>query len=120
MNIPQKSEKLEAAMDAIRAVLEDYNLGALVVIHTPGYVNYAVRIDPAYSCCRVENRKYVLKAKLMEDFGGNKAAMAQRLADTADMLNNLVNTSAQLALSLGNIRDVVSMSINASDPSVNN
>lgn len=120
MSAASQSPKLKRAMDAIREIIEEENLGAIVVIHTPGYVHSMVKIDPAYSCCSVEGGKYVIKGRLHEDFGGDKKAMEQRVIDTSDMLNAIVTTAARLTIPIGEITRIINMATSPEDLTKNN
>lgn len=43
------SPKLRQAMAEIKAVLEKHDIAGLVVLHTPGYGEHLIKLDPSYS-----------------------------------------------------------------------
>src|SRR4051794_32984450 len=85
----QYSPKLKAAAEEIKQVLKKYDIAATCVLHTPGAIEYLFRVDPSYSCAKVEGPLLKLRAKLHEDFKGDKKEQINTLTDTADMLAGL-------------------------------
>lgn len=87
----QYSPKLKTAMEEIKQVLAKHDLGAIIVLHTPGFGEYFVKVDPSYSCAAInEANGYIrVKAKLQEDFNGDKKAWKQKVTDTSNMLHVL-------------------------------
>lgn len=45
----QYSPKLKLAMEEIKQVLKKYDIGACVMLHTHGFMEYLNHIDPSYS-----------------------------------------------------------------------
>lgn len=45
----QYSPKLKIAMEEIKAILKKHDIGACVMLHTPGHMEYLNHIDPSYS-----------------------------------------------------------------------
>lgn len=119
MDHNKQSPKLLRAMAAIKEILEEENIAGVIVLHTPGYVQTGIKIDPSYSCCSIKDGKYKINALLREDFGGNKEAMVQRVGDTADMLNGLVTNAARCILPLGDITRIMNKSTDAANPENN-
>jgi hypothetical protein len=88
-------------MQEIAKILHDNNLAGLVVIQEPGFTESYVKVDTSYSCCRIENGQYRLRASLKDDFGNNKPAHEQRVRDTSEMLNSITMVAAKLTIPLG-------------------
>lgn len=93
--------KTKEAMIKIEAILKEYNLGAIVVLHTPGYVEYAQRLDPTYSCINQDGNRMSYRLRLKEDYGGSTAAMNERITDTLDMLTALTHTTGAVIIPIG-------------------
>lgn len=97
-------------MSEINTILENYNLGAIVVIHTPGYCQHLSRVDPAYSCIKISpDGRLEFRASLQDDFGGNKAALTERVTETIDLLTNLVTVGAQCVIPLAQLKKSVEL-----------
>lgn len=115
-----QSPKLLQAMDQINEILDDMNLAAIVVIHTPGFVLPFVKIDPAYSCCSVKKGAYKIDADRYKDFGGDVGKMTERMTDTLDMLNLLVTNAAMAIIPLGELTRTLNRATDAENPATNN
>lgn len=96
------SPKLKSAMDDIRKIIERYDIGAAVVLHTPGNSEYALFVEPSYSCAKLENRGVRFKAKA-KDFPGGAKERQQKVEDTANLMNLLASTSGNVSLALMDI-----------------
>ena len=99
----QYSPKLKRAIGEIKQIMGKYDIAGLVILHTPGFSEYLLKIDTTYSCAKIEGDQLRVKAKLKEDFNGNKAAMEQSLKDTSNMLHHLSETGGRTAMELFNI-----------------
>lgn len=101
----QYSPKLKKAMVAIKAILKEYDIAGLVVIHTPGHSEYLVRIDPSYSCAKFESDSMVrIRAKLA-DFNGDKDAWTKKVTDTSNMLSLLSEVTMRTGLSVAELSE---------------
>jgi hypothetical protein len=47
------SPKLRTAMEEIKAVIKKHDIAGVVVLHTPGYGEHFIKIDPSYSCAKI-------------------------------------------------------------------
>lgn len=102
----QYHPKLKKAMKEIQDILSKYDIAGAIIIHAPGFTEFNLRIDPSYSCARFEgNGNLRIKAKIKEDFNGDKTAMEQKVKDTANMLYHLSDISGRIALNLFEISD---------------
>lgn len=110
----QYSPKLKKAMEQIKQVLKEHDIAAMVVLHTPGHSEYLIRIDPSYSCARFEGDERIrVKAKLKEDFGGDKKAWEEKITCTSNMLSLLGEVGARTSMAILEISKVVDEKVNA-------
>ena len=87
-------------MEEIKTLLEKNDIAASIVLHTPGYSEYLMHLTTTYSCAKVEPNGIRLKAKLQEDFGGNKALWEHKIKETSGMLYHLGTVHAYQIMSL--------------------
>lgn len=104
----QYSPKLKMAMEEIKAVLKKHDIAGSIILHTPGFGEYAKVWEPSYSCVKLEgNGQFRFRAKA-EDFGGSKEKRNEVLQSTANMLSilgTLVGREALQLLELSKILD---------------
>jgi hypothetical protein len=96
----QYSPKLKKAMEEIKAILKKHDVGGVVILHTPGHSEYLHKLDPSYSCAKVDGNEVRIRAKLQEDFKGDKDAWYKKVRDTVNMFNLLASTCGNTAMSL--------------------
>jgi hypothetical protein len=96
----QYSPKLKKAAEEIKAILKKHDIGAYVLLHTPGFSEYINEISPSYSCARFDNSLegagltgVRFKAKASELPGG-AAEREQKIADTDNFLLHMVTGTA--------------------------
>ena len=100
-------------MEEIKAILNKHNIAGMIVIHTPGFSEYLLKIDPSYSCAKIEGDHIRVKANLVKDFSGDKKAFEFKAASTSNMFNLLSNTSADISKSLIEISKAVDKKLDA-------
>lgn len=93
-------------MKEIAAVVEKYDVGALVVLHLPGHSEWMTKLNPSYSCARFTDGGIRIRAKA-EDFGGDTKQRDQKLTDTANMLMHLSTIGGEQALIIGQVSKAV-------------
>lgn len=93
----QYCSKLKMAAEEIKEVLQRYDIAATIVMHTPGFAEYVYRIDPSYSCARLEGAELRITARLQKDFAGDKEAWTKKVTDTANMLLAMLELNNRLA-----------------------
>lgn len=49
----QYSPKLKKAMEEIKKIVKKYDIGAMVILHTPGFSEFLNHVDPSYSVVQV-------------------------------------------------------------------
>jgi len=109
----QYSPKLKTAAKEIDEILKKHDIGAFVVLHTPGHSEYLMNIDPSYSCAKwEENGLLKLRAKA-EDFGGDKEMLNKKLTETSNMLSLLCHTSNNVISQLEIISKTLDYAIKA-------
>ena len=84
---------LKVAAEEIKEVLIKHNLAAAVSLHTPGYGEYFVRLNPSYSCAYMYNDEEVRFYSKKADYSIPEQQM-QRQIDTANMLKILTDITA--------------------------
>lgn len=100
-------------MQEIKDILHKHNIAGAIVLHTPGHSEYLLRIDPSYSCAKFQGEELRVKAKLQEDFNGNKEAQQRKVADTSNMLRLMAETTGNISLSLFEISSRVDQAVDA-------
>jgi len=94
------SPTLKTAMERIKAILKEYDIAGSIVLHTPGFSEFLVKVDASYSCAKFEGDYLRVKAKLQEDFQGDKAAQKKKIEDTVNMITHLADTNAHTSLGM--------------------
>lgn len=109
----QYSPKLKKAMQEINEVLAKHDIAGLVVIHTPGHSEFLTKLNPTYSCCKVNHEGIRVKAKL-EDFNGDAKKRNQVISDTANMLHSLSLVAGNILMPIMDLSQKVDAMVNAS------
>ena len=109
----QYSPKLKKAMQEIKAILQNYDIAGSIVLHTPNHSEFLLQISPSYSCAKLEGDNLRVRAKLNEDFNGDKEAWKQKVMDTSNMLNLLAEVGGKASMSLFQISDKVDETVSA-------
>lgn len=103
----QYSPKLKRVMQEIKDILSREDIAGVVVLHEPGHSEVLAKLDPTYSCVRANGDQIRVKAKLKEDFNGNKEAWTKKVSDSANMLHMLSVSAGNVALPIMEISDMV-------------
>ncbi len=99
----QYSPKLKMAIREIEGVLARHDIAGLIVLHTPGNTEYLLKLNPSYSCCKVEGEGLRIKAS-KDDYGSaEKRDLA--IKDTSNMLSALAETTGIQAMMLYKVSD---------------
>lgn len=72
-------------MKQIQIILKQNDVAGILLLHSPGFGEHLVNINTSYSCAKIEGDNLRVKAKLQEDFQGNKTKQVQVLTDTCNM-----------------------------------
>lgn len=112
MEIPDNRTVPQKASDEIKAVLEKYDVAAMVVITDQTDTAFLRRIDPTWSCSWMEEggdgTQVRIRSRLKEDYGGDKERQKRELEATVGMFIHfmtwceetrgaMVNVTAMLA-----------------------
>lgn len=90
----QYSPKLKTAAEEIKDVLRKHDIAAIVALHTPGHGEYIFHLQPSYSAV-ITHADGVLGIKTNPE--DSREMKHQKIADTADMLNGLAQTTGHLS-----------------------
>lgn len=83
-------QRLKIARAKIEGILKEHDLGAVVVLHTPGMTEFFYDITPSYSCVLIDEAVGQLRVNSkLADYGGDKAAQMRDQAATANMIRSL-------------------------------
>ena len=99
-------------MDQIISILKENDLAGVVVLHTPGYSEYLLKIDPAYSCARLMPDGSGIRLKTTGLAISNKKKK-QMLTDTSNMLHHLSNVSGEVAMSLFEVSKIIDQKLDS-------
>lgn len=105
------SPKLKTAMERIKAILKEYDIAGSIVLHTPPFSEYLLKIDPSYSCAKLDGDNIRVVAKLQDDFGGDKEAWLKKMTDTINMITHLADTSAHTSLGMYKLLEVIKKTV---------
>lgn len=109
----QYSPKLKRAMQEIKDILSRADIAGVVILHTPEHIETMVKLDPSYSCVKVNGDQVRVRARLLADFGGNKAAWRKTKAETANMLHALSMGAGKAAIPLMALSEKVDQMMDA-------
>lgn len=84
-------------MAEVKAVLDKYDIAGVAVLHTPGHTEYLMKIDPSYSCAKIQGQELRFKTKGLKL---SKASKRKMIADTSNMMHGLSHTTGHLSLNL--------------------
>jgi len=82
--------KLHAAMEQIKAILQQHDITGSIVLHTPGFTECFFHVDASFSCAKIKGSDMYLNAKLAADFEGDTKAWAKQVRDTTEMFHGFV------------------------------
>ncbi len=103
----QYSPKLKRILAEIKAILDREDVAGTVVLHTEGFAEFLLKINPSYSIAKIENENIRFKANLQKDFNGNKRLLEHKLTATSNMFRLLSEVNAQLAMNLINGSEMI-------------
>lgn len=107
-------QRLKIARAKIEGILKEYDLGAVVVLHTPGMTEFFYDVTPSYSCVWIDEAAQQLRAKSkLSEFGGDKKAQLRDQAATANMIHGLAADLSSAAGMFGSIAHVIDRALRA-------
>lgn len=92
-------------MAEIREIAQRYDVAVVCVLHTPEFSEYLVRVDPSYSCARIEDGKLRIVAR-RSDFHSEKAQQV-KINDTVNMLTHFADVLVPINLGVVNALEVI-------------
>jgi len=98
-------------MAEMQAIADKYDIGAVIVIHTPMHSEYYLGLSPTYSGIKFNGTELRVRIK-QEDFK-TQQEFIDKLKNTSNMVEHLTNVTSALGEHLVQIRDVVSKNIKA-------
>ena len=112
---PEHSPKLQMAAAEIKEILKRYDIAGVAVLHTPGFKEVINRLDPDYSCIKVDDYRHLKINKPIKD-PLNPELAAKKVADTVNMIAHLQMTTSQLSQVLSQTLVAVRMSFGMMPP----
>lgn len=96
----QYSPKLKKAAEQIKSILKEHDIGASIVLHTPGHSEYLMEISPSYSCAFIDPVQHAVRVRtrLQEDYNGDAAARNKAQEDTVNMFHCLLECTGMHAI----------------------
>lgn len=100
----QYDPKLKAAMEQIKTIMKNNDIGGVVILHRPGFVEFLNKINPAYSCAKWElgtDGHEVVGARFLAKksmYPGGAEERERVVANTANLLENMVDIMGKLWL----------------------
>lgn len=108
----QYSPKLKMAMEEIKAVLKKHDIAGMAVIHTPGWSEWFINIQPTYSCAKLEGDHFHVRIKASH-YNDDKKLRDQFVTDTTNMMHHLSKISGTLAMQLLEASQSLDKAVNA-------
>ena len=96
------SPKLKKAMEEIKEIMEKHDIAGAVFLHTPGFGEQHMKVDPSYSCAFWEYKPgqegIRIRTRLQEDYQGDKQKRNDAIRDTVNMFDILSNMMGPYAV----------------------
>lgn len=84
------SPKLKNAMEEIKQILDKYDIGGFIVLHTPEYGEHYMKLNPSYSALELKPREGIVM-KGRNNFKGNKETHLKAIADSLNLLRIIID-----------------------------
>ncbi len=98
----QYDPKLKKAMEQIKVILDEHDIGASIVLHSPGFAEIFMKVNPGYSCAFIAEWKgkqgIRVRTRLAEDFNGDVAKRNKSQEDTVNMFHIMAESVGHQAL----------------------
>lgn len=113
LDVPDQ-QRLKLARAKIEGILKEHDLGAVVVLHTPGMAEFFYDVTPSYSCVWIDEAAGQLRAKSkLSDYGGDRNAQVQDQAATSNMINALASELTSAAEMFASIAPFIDRALRA-------
>lgn len=93
---PEHHPTLKMASLEIKAILEKHDIAGVCVLHTAGFKEILVRVNPSYSCIEIDELRRLKVNKPIEDPNDPEKA-AKPVADSINMLAHMQMSLFQLS-----------------------
>lgn len=92
-------------MEEIKKIMIDNDIAGSVVLHQPGHGEFFFHVATSYSCAKIDNVKGAIRirAKLKEDFNGDKEKQKQVVTDTINMVSVMQEITGQLFMTFDDL-----------------
>ena len=94
------SPKLKNAMEEIKEVLRKHDIAGVVVLHSPGFGEFLLKVNPSYSCASIDELNGMMKFRAKREDFNNEAEMRNRVEDTSNMIHVLCQQTSMLSVNL--------------------
>ncbi len=102
-------------MERIKAILKEYDLGASIVLHTPGFSEFLLKVDPSYSCVKTNGDEIRIKTRLQEDYNGDKKLRDKAIEDSVNMIGHFGDVNGKTALMFFELMDRIKKEIDVEE-----
>ena len=89
-------------MAEIKVILDNYDIGGSIVLHSPGYGETFMKVNPSYSCAFIGEwmgkQGIRVRTRLHEDFQGDVAKRNKSQEDTVNMFALMADAVGHQAL----------------------
>lgn len=107
-------QRLKIARAEIEGILKKHDLGAVVVLHTPGMTEFFYDVTPSYSCVWIDEKAGALRIKSKAaDYDGDKEAQIRDQAATANMIHGLASDLESASGMFGSIAPFIDRALRA-------
>lgn len=107
----QFSPKLKKAAEEIKEILAKYDIAGTAILHTPGFSEFIVNINPSYSCAWIQGERFRMKA-LKKDYA-TEQEWRQKTQDTTNMMHHLAEDSGRIAMQFIELSKLVDKTVGA-------
>lgn len=100
-------------MKEIKKILDNHDIAGMILLHKPGFGEYYLKIDPSYSCAKIDHAGNVRVRATQKDFKGDTDAKMIAIAETANMFKVLSDNAFTVTEMLCQISAQVDVATNA-------
>lgn len=97
----QFDPKLKKAMEEIKGILAKHDVGAVIILHRPGFSEYLNKFNPTYGAVEINGDKITVKGKA--EHYPSKQERDKHLENSINMLTHFQDITGQTFLNCDNI-----------------
>lgn len=101
-------------MAEIKAIMDKHDIAGLVVLHTPGFGEHMLKMDPSYSSIKAETIigasgeiQTGLRLKVNQETHPNRKDAERAISDSVNMVDTLCSLTAGRAQELFSLMDFI-------------